>query len=96
MSFHFLAETEISAVESLRFDFSTIEAATQKFSEANKLGEGGFGEVYKACTMKLAPSTLLLLYYNKEIKPISVRRSIFVNNSGLASKRTRSGCQETL
>ncbi|KAG4910339.1 hypothetical protein JHK87_056455 [Glycine soja] len=39
--------TEISAVESLRFDFSTIEAATQKFSEANKLGEGGFGEVYK-------------------------------------------------
>lgn len=40
-------ETEISAVESLRFDFSTIEAATQKFSEANKLGEGGFGEVYK-------------------------------------------------
>ncbi|OIW06900.1 hypothetical protein TanjilG_19549 [Lupinus angustifolius] len=33
--------------ESLRFDFSTIEAATNKFSEANKLGEGGFGEVYK-------------------------------------------------
>ncbi|KAL5195001.1 Cysteine-rich receptor-like protein kinase 25 [Glycine soja] len=47
MSFHFLAETEISAVESLRFDFSTIEAATDKFSDANKLGEGGFGEVYK-------------------------------------------------
>ncbi|KAE9589330.1 hypothetical protein Lal_00000087 [Lupinus albus] len=33
--------------ESLRFDFSTIEAATNKFSEVNKLGEGGFGEVYK-------------------------------------------------
>ncbi|TKY51081.1 Cysteine-rich receptor protein kinase 25 [Spatholobus suberectus] len=39
--------TEISAAESLRFDFSTIEAATNKFSDANKLGEGGFGEVYK-------------------------------------------------
>ncbi|XP_020224010.1 cysteine-rich receptor-like protein kinase 10 [Cajanus cajan] len=39
--------TEISTVESLRFDFSTIEAATNKFSNANKLGEGGFGEVYK-------------------------------------------------
>ncbi|XP_029126515.1 cysteine-rich receptor-like protein kinase 10 [Cajanus cajan] len=39
--------TEISAVESLRFDFSTIEAATNKFSDANKLGQGGFGDVYK-------------------------------------------------
>ncbi|RDY13246.1 Cysteine-rich receptor-like protein kinase 25, partial [Mucuna pruriens] len=39
--------TEISTVESLRFDFSTIEAATKKFSDANKLGEGGFGEVFK-------------------------------------------------
>ncbi|XP_027364917.1 cysteine-rich receptor-like protein kinase 25 isoform X3 [Abrus precatorius] len=37
----------IYAVESLRFGFSTIEAATNKFSDANKLGEGGFGEVYK-------------------------------------------------
>ncbi|KAK7269970.1 hypothetical protein RIF29_22797 [Crotalaria pallida] len=36
-----------STVESLRFDFSTIEAATNEFSQANKLGEGGFGEVYK-------------------------------------------------
>ncbi|KAK7391013.1 hypothetical protein VNO78_19291 [Psophocarpus tetragonolobus] len=40
--------TEISSAESLRFDFSTIEAVTNKFSNANKLGEGGFGEVYKA------------------------------------------------
>ncbi|XP_027364916.1 cysteine-rich receptor-like protein kinase 10 isoform X2 [Abrus precatorius] len=45
--FCFSAGTEISAVESLRFGFSTIEAATNKFSDANKLGEGGFGEVYK-------------------------------------------------
>ncbi|KAK7343554.1 hypothetical protein VNO77_12368 [Canavalia gladiata] len=39
--------TEISTVESLRYDFSTIKAATNEFSDANKLGEGGFGEVYK-------------------------------------------------
>lgn len=34
-------------MESLRYDLSTLEEATNKFSEANKLGEGGFGEVYK-------------------------------------------------
>lgn len=40
-------ETDITTVESLRYDLSTLEEATNKFSEANKLGEGGFGEVYK-------------------------------------------------
>ena len=38
---------DITTVESLQFDFRTIEAATNKFSTNNKLGEGGFGEVYK-------------------------------------------------
>ncbi|KAL9355660.1 hypothetical protein Peur_053630 [Populus x canadensis] len=38
---------EITTEESLQFDLSTIEAATNNFSADNKLGEGGFGEVYK-------------------------------------------------
>ncbi|TYH13939.1 hypothetical protein ES288_A06G179300v1 [Gossypium darwinii] len=38
---------EITTMESLQFDFSTIEAATNRFSVDNKLGEGGFGPVYK-------------------------------------------------
>ncbi|KAJ9168982.1 hypothetical protein P3X46_020454 [Hevea brasiliensis] len=38
------------------FDLSTIAAATDNFSDANKLGEGGFGSVYKG-----------LLYGEKEI-----------------------------
>ncbi|XP_058092183.1 cysteine-rich receptor-like protein kinase 44 isoform X4 [Magnolia sinica] len=33
--------------ESLLFDLGTIRAATDDFSEDNKLGEGGFGAVYK-------------------------------------------------
>uniref|UniRef100_A0A1J3F430 Cysteine-rich receptor-like protein kinase 14 n=1 Tax=Noccaea caerulescens TaxID=107243 RepID=A0A1J3F430_NOCCA len=31
-----------------QFDFQTIEAATEQFSERNVIGQGGFGEVYKA------------------------------------------------
>ncbi|XP_057985402.1 cysteine-rich receptor-like protein kinase 10 [Hevea brasiliensis] len=38
---------EISTVESLQFDPSIIEAATNNFTDDNKLGEGGFGDVYK-------------------------------------------------
>ena len=39
------AEDEISAVESLQFDFGKIIVATHNFSDTNKLGEGGFGVV---------------------------------------------------
>ncbi|KAK1368440.1 Cysteine-rich RLK (RECEPTOR-like protein kinase) 25 [Heracleum sosnowskyi] len=38
---------DISSVESLQYDFSTVEFATNNFSDSNKLGEGGFGAVYK-------------------------------------------------
>jgi hypothetical protein len=37
---------DITTVESLQFDLATIEAATNNFSNDNKLGEGGFGVVY--------------------------------------------------
>ena len=38
---------EIENAESLQFSFETIRVATDDFSEANKLGQGGFGPVYK-------------------------------------------------
>lgn len=38
---------EITTIESLQFDFAAVEAATNKFALDWKLGEGGFGEVYK-------------------------------------------------
>ncbi|KAK6917380.1 Gnk2-homologous domain [Dillenia turbinata] len=34
-------------LESLQYDFCTIELATNHFSDANRLGQGGFGTVYK-------------------------------------------------
>ncbi|XP_042478336.1 cysteine-rich receptor-like protein kinase 8 isoform X4 [Macadamia integrifolia] len=33
--------------ESLQFDFSTVLTATDNFADVNKIGEGGFGEVFK-------------------------------------------------
>nr|GMC87952.1 putative receptor-like protein kinase At4g00960 [Ipomoea batatas] len=38
------------AVESLNYDFNTIQNATDNFSEANKVGSGILGPVYKAWT----------------------------------------------
>ncbi|KAL8112895.1 hypothetical protein AgCh_020268 [Apium graveolens] len=38
---------DISSAEFLQYDFTTIEIATDFFSDINKLGQGGFGAVYK-------------------------------------------------
>ncbi|RXH68439.1 hypothetical protein DVH24_030772 [Malus domestica] len=40
------------------FDLTTVVAATDNFSVANKLGKGGFGTVYKA----LAKDNILITY----------------------------------
>lgn len=37
----------IVSVESLEFNLNSIRVATENFSGANKLGQGGFGIVYK-------------------------------------------------
>ncbi|KAL2483999.1 Cysteine-rich receptor-like protein kinase 29 [Forsythia ovata] len=41
------SDIEISTVESLQYNFSKVRDATDNFSDANKLGQGGFGFVYK-------------------------------------------------
>ncbi|CAA0394712.1 unnamed protein product [Arabidopsis thaliana] len=40
-------DDDMTSPQSLQFDFTTIEVATDNFSRNNKLGQGGFGEVYK-------------------------------------------------
>jgi hypothetical protein len=49
---------EIQSSEALQFDFDIISDATDNFSEANKLGEGGFGSVYKV---------IILIYCNMNL-----------------------------
>uniref|UniRef100_M4DS30 Cysteine-rich receptor-like protein kinase 10 n=1 Tax=Brassica campestris TaxID=3711 RepID=M4DS30_BRACM len=38
---------DITTIDSLQLDYRTIQAATNDYSENNKIGRGGFGEVYK-------------------------------------------------
>ncbi|KAL9317363.1 hypothetical protein ACSQ67_013880 [Phaseolus vulgaris] len=40
-------DDEIRQLESSQFDLDTIRVATNNFSNSNKLGQGGFGPVYK-------------------------------------------------
>ena len=40
-------ETCTEKIDNFFFDLNTIVAATNNFSSANKLGQGGFGSVYK-------------------------------------------------
>ncbi|TVU01626.1 hypothetical protein EJB05_52899, partial [Eragrostis curvula] len=47
------ADKEMScSSQLLLYDLSTLRAATDNFSEENKLGEGGFGPVYKEIAVK--------------------------------------------
>ncbi|KAI3992250.1 hypothetical protein MKX01_029971 [Papaver californicum] len=46
--FHSCSGDEIRSAESLQFKFSTISAATNNFSEANKLGRAGFDPIKRA------------------------------------------------
>jgi len=48
MLFHWRHKKEKEDVDlATIFDFSTITSATNHFSNKNKIGEGGFGPVYK-------------------------------------------------
>jgi len=40
-------EEEMTIAESLQFNFDIIRVATSDFSNSNKLGQGGFGIVYR-------------------------------------------------
>ena len=40
-------------MESVQFDLSDIKVAMDNFSQVNKLGQGGFGAVYKVASISI-------------------------------------------
>ena len=42
-----ISAEDVSAEESLLYDYEELVVATDNFSSRNKLGQGGFGAVYK-------------------------------------------------
>jgi len=40
-------EEEMTIADSLQYNFDIIRMATSDFSDSNKLGQGGFGIVYR-------------------------------------------------
>lgn len=58
---------ELMSVESLEFDLNSIRVATDNFSDANKLGQGGFGAVYKVVKTRYMKKKNNILNSNFEI-----------------------------
>ncbi|XP_039169863.1 putative cysteine-rich receptor-like protein kinase 31 [Eucalyptus grandis] len=78
----------LTTVESLQFDLATIQAATNYFSPENKLGEGGFGEVFQVRITYLSKTIKNALHVNCRLpngQQIAVKR---------LSRRSRQGVEE--
>ncbi|KAI4346711.1 hypothetical protein L6164_007584 [Bauhinia variegata] len=79
---------ESATLESLQFNLRIIEAATNKFSQENRIGRGGFGEVYKAWTLWRDENPLEIVDPNLEDihLPTEIAKCIQI---GLCSRKSK-------
>jgi len=57
----------------VNYKYNDLKAATKKFSAENKLGEGGFGDVYKVNLCCIFNTVMKTIYYF----PFSVTQTTF-------------------
>jgi hypothetical protein len=62
------ASNDLKVGDLLQFDLDTVRLATSNFSDANKLGQGGFGTVYKVTNYTLFIETHAHIYHDIFIK----------------------------
>lgn len=56
---------DIESIDSLLLDIATLRSATDNFDESNRLGEGGFGAVYK---VSLIPVQFINCFQFRQLK----------------------------
>ena len=59
---------DIRSIDSLLIDLPTLQATTKNFDEGKKLGEGGFGAVYKVLNIFIFTIMSFLSYVLKKYK----------------------------
>ncbi|KAL0352453.1 UNVERIFIED_CONTAM: Cysteine-rich receptor-like protein kinase [Sesamum calycinum] len=77
------AVNDTSSIDSIQYDFEKIRAATNDFSEANKLGQGGFGAVYKGKLLNNQEIAVKRLSRNSSQGPERLLVYEFVSNGSL-------------
>ena len=69
---------ESATLEPLQFNLSILKAATNNFSDENRIGKGGFGEVYKV--RKCGIIILLVFFFSQTVILFSGNSSWWATN----------------
>ncbi|CAL4901418.1 unnamed protein product [Urochloa decumbens] len=71
-------DEEMRSSESLLYDLNTLRAATNNFSEENKLGEGGFGPVYKGTLLNGQDIAVKRLSATSQHGQVEMKNEVFL------------------
>ncbi|CAN6346356.1 unnamed protein product, partial [Urochloa humidicola] len=71
-------DEELRSSESLLYDLSSLRAATNNFSEENKLGEGGFGPVYKGTLLNGQDIAVKRLSATSQQGQVEMKNEVFL------------------
>lgn len=86
-------QTEIAAIDNVKiYKYREIRQATDDFSAENKIGEGGFGSVYKVNETTRLLNLLFHIFSSSFLifgKQISMPRAVLKMESSRLSKSSR-------